>query len=239
MDILVHVAREGENLGSWPVDVVSALLRSDVLRRDDIYALEGSQEWKPLSELLPRQPLEPPRPVHYSEELDVRWGYFCRDGHTIEGPRRMDELNALMDCDYIKDEHRFFVVGDGKWHNVGQWIAERAAFSSLAKHPAKALSMAHPGFGMALKMGARLVDGFLADETKIASHVDRNPFTVAHRIKTGTLIAARVATPQELALDETVCFECSDCKTELIVSNPKGTMRIRCPSCGNVSVGEA
>ena len=58
-DVLLHIARGGENIGSWPVDIVAALRRSGVLLPGDLYTLDGFEDWKPLAELLPEQPLNP------------------------------------------------------------------------------------------------------------------------------------------------------------------------------------
>ena len=181
LDVLLHIARNGENLGSWPVDVVAALLRSEVLILTDLYTLEGFEDWNPLSELLPEQPLVPPFPVGSGNEVDVRWGYFCRDGHVIEGPRRMAEINALYEAEYLTDEHILLVVGEEKVTTIGERNAELNTFSSLAKPHAKAISFLHPTIGWALKAGAALADNLTAGDKP--DHIDANPFTVAHRLK--------------------------------------------------------
>jgi hypothetical protein len=49
----LKIAREGQELGAWPFDVVFSLLRCGSLVPTDTFWIEGMEEWKPLSEVVP------------------------------------------------------------------------------------------------------------------------------------------------------------------------------------------
>src|ERR1700730_17880891 len=93
----LKIARDSQELGVWPFDVVFALFRCGKLMPTDTYWIDGMEDPKPLSEIIPPPPSHTKSVTFLGrDDEDMNWVFYCRDGSTVIGPRPVDEILLLI-----------------------------------------------------------------------------------------------------------------------------------------------
>jgi hypothetical protein len=119
----IRVARDGRELGAWPFDVIFALIRSESLAPTDSFWIKGMEEWKPLSAIIP--PLLPGTQGATflgRDDEEAGWGFYCRDGSIVVGPRPVDEIMALIFIGGLSDNHLVHVASSERWISVADLL---------------------------------------------------------------------------------------------------------------------
>jgi hypothetical protein len=119
----LKIARDGQELGAWPYDVVFALVRCGRLLPTDTFWIEGMDDSRPLSEALPPPPCHS-KPATFlgRDDEDMPWVFYCRDGCTVIGPRPGDEILSLIFSGSLTDDNLIFIASGDRWMSVADFM---------------------------------------------------------------------------------------------------------------------
>jgi len=119
----MKIARDGQELGAWPFDVVFALIRCNSLVPTDTFWIEGMDEWRTLSEAIPPSPSHT-RPATFlgRDDEDMPWAFYCRGDTTVIGPRPFYEVLLSICFGNLTEENLVFVMGEERWISVGECL---------------------------------------------------------------------------------------------------------------------
>lgn len=112
----IHVARNGEHLGTWPKYAIRHLFLTGELIASDHILPDGEEAW---------HRLVPDPPVH-AEEYPYEDGppmFYVHEGHLF-GPRSFDEINALLSAGYLEDDDLIAPLGAPHWFTVKELTAD-------------------------------------------------------------------------------------------------------------------
>jgi len=150
----MHIARNGQNIGSWPASQIRHLVLANQLLLTDHFYDEDDQTW--------RQLLPPPRRrtlvFDWAGEDDRLW-FYIKDGF-IHGPREADEIDALYKAEYIPGSTLLCVLGAEEWFTYDSLLeSESDAAEPDQEHFDAARNQLKQGnlLGAALNLGAYLV----------------------------------------------------------------------------------
>ncbi|MCE0497517.1 MAG: hypothetical protein LV481_06180 [Methylacidiphilales bacterium] len=108
-DPIVRIARNGENIGSWPASQIRQMVLSNQLLLTDYYYEEEDQTWR---QILP-QPLRRTLVFDWAGVDDKLW-FYIKDGF-IHGPREAEEIDALYRAEYISGSTLICTLGAKEW----------------------------------------------------------------------------------------------------------------------------
>jgi hypothetical protein len=132
-EIEVHISRDGEVIGSWPLSLIRPMLVNGDLKPTDHSWAEGHAEWTPL---VPPAPGGATPFPYLANELPVYW---IRNGY-IYGPRTLDELDALYEADWLDEETPVFILNYEEWTTLGELVAAGAEPQDWINHGFRALN---------------------------------------------------------------------------------------------------
>jgi hypothetical protein len=153
-DPVMHIARNGENIGSWPASQIRQMIVSNQLLLSDHYYDEDSQTWR---QILP-EPRRRTALFDWAGEDDRLW-FYIKDGF-IHGPREADEIEALYGSGYISGSTLLCVLGALEWVAYDKLVSsEDAKPAADQEHFDAARNQLIQGnlIGAALNFGAFLV----------------------------------------------------------------------------------
>jgi hypothetical protein len=119
----ISIMRDGNDLGAWPYDVVFALYRCGSLLPTDTYLVEGMDAPAALIDAFPPSPSRSiPAEFLGRDDDESAWTFYCRDGHTVIGPRPIDEIFCLVFVGALTDDHLIFLAGSERWVSVADFM---------------------------------------------------------------------------------------------------------------------
>ena len=104
-DPIIYIARNGENIGSWPASQIRQMVLSNQLLLTDHYFEEEDQTWR---QILP-QPQRRTLFFDWAGKDDKLW-YYIKDGF-IHGPRVAEEIDALYKAEYLQGSTLLCMLG--------------------------------------------------------------------------------------------------------------------------------
>jgi hypothetical protein len=114
-EIEVHISRDGETIGTWPISHIRPMLVNGDFKPTDHFWFEGQRDWTPLVAPAP----DNAKPFPYlANELPVYW---IRDGYTY-GPRTLDELDALHQAGWLDEATPVFIFTHEQWTTLGDLL---------------------------------------------------------------------------------------------------------------------
>ena len=119
----LKVSRDGQELGTWPFDLMFALIRCGSLVPSDTFWIDGMDEYRSLAEIIPPSPSHS-KPAKFlgRADDDFAWAFYCRDGSTVIGPRPIDEVMSSILLGRLKEDDLVFIAGEEKWMSVADMV---------------------------------------------------------------------------------------------------------------------
>jgi hypothetical protein len=117
-ETMVHVARDGVEIGAWPLALIRSLYTAGELDPTDHYWTEGAADWKPLFDLLLSETASPAEPTLPGGQKI----FYTLDGKEILGPIATDQF-VLEHLDRLERQKppEVIVVPDFKAEGTTQW----------------------------------------------------------------------------------------------------------------------
>ena len=116
----IYIARDGNELGGWPYDVVLGLFRYASLLPTDHFWTEGMDEWELLTAIIPPPLSGEEEYLRGRDDEEDEWAFYSRDGSTVVGPRSVVEIGSMVDGTFLTEEAQIFLPSAGQWMTIGE-----------------------------------------------------------------------------------------------------------------------
>lgn len=153
-DTIIHVARDGENIGAWPMLQIRQMVAAGQILLTDHYYDEDEQKWL----LFLPQPRRSTLPFDWSGADDHLW-FYIKDGF-IHGPRQAEEIDALYKAGFITGPTSLCILGAEEWFTYDELLDSQGVKAAAGQdHLDTAKNMLLQGniLGAALNFGAFFV----------------------------------------------------------------------------------
>jgi hypothetical protein len=143
---LLTISRDGQEIGTWPLDVAIALIRAGAILETDTYWIEGMDGGEPLGTIFPPAPSPEKSTTFAGRDKDDEsyWMFYCRDGETVVGPRTQEEIGGLILSGILKPDDLLSAPGLEKWITVSEFIDETGNRDTYNNFQS-AINSSHPG----------------------------------------------------------------------------------------------